>query len=232
MTKKTLTLSLTILFILAVAGTALASYGFLSGEPGISYASLVPPPPPPEKGMWAVFTVGDTRYYSTTTGTEFWEYRPDLLDKYAIARERMSYERKADVAPFILNSRTFIPMRYLAYALGASDSDVIWDGAQRTAKLRIKTADETKTVEIVLKIGSNVLLNDGKPVAMDVAPVIRDGRTFLPARFVAEAAGYAVDWDETYRGVLVGPPGKLPVHPKRTTPVDGGVGYEIPGGEG
>ncbi len=224
--KKTLVLLLTLVFVLTAAGAAFA-YDFL---PGYTYASLVPPPPPPpEKGMWAVFTVGDTRYYSAPTGTEMWEYRPELLQYYQVAWERMSHEKKADVAPFIMNDRTLVPMRYLAYALGASENDVVWDGANRTVKLRIKTADESKTVEIVLKIGSNVLYKDGKLVQMDVAPVIKDGRTFLPARFVAEAAGYEVGWDETYRGVLVGPPGKLPVHPKRTTPVDGGV-VEIPGG--
>jgi hypothetical protein len=30
---------------------------------------------------------------------------------------------------------------------------------------------------------------------MDVAPVIKEGRTYLPARYVAEALGYRVDWD-------------------------------------
>jgi len=191
------------------------------------YASLVPQPEPPkpEFPKWAVFTVGDARYYSAPAGQEMWEYRPELFQWYSDAAEMTKWEKRADVAPFIENSRTFVPVRYLAYALGATDQDVTWDGAARTVKLVLRTAtDPEKTVTVTMKIGSKTLYRDGQAVAMDVAPLIRNGRTFLPARFVAEAAGYAVSWDETYRGALVGPPGKMPVHPKRVTPVDGGVG--------
>jgi len=38
---------------------------------------------------------------------------------------------------------------------------------------------------------------------IDVAPLIRNGRTMLPARFVAEALGAAVNWDEIKRTVTV-----------------------------
>jgi hypothetical protein len=55
---------------------------------------------------------------------------------------------------------------------------------------------------------------------MNVAPVIREypaWRVYLPARFVAEAFGYAVDWDAAAQSVLIGPP-KTPVEPPKQEP--------------
>ncbi len=37
----------------------------------------------------------------------------------------------------------------------------------------------------------------------DVAPVIRDGRTCLPARYVAESFGCRVSWDEAAQMVII-----------------------------
>jgi len=45
------------------------------------------------------------------------------------------------------------------------------------------------------------------PVQMDVAPEIKDGRTMLPARWVAEALGAEVDWDENTKQAII----KMPV---------------------
>ncbi len=38
---------------------------------------------------------------------------------------------------------------------------------------------------------------------MDVAPEIVNGRTMLPARWVAEGLGYAVGWNEVLKQVVV-----------------------------
>jgi hypothetical protein len=42
---------------------------------------------------------------------------------------------------------------------------------------------------------------------MDVAPMINNGRTYLPARWVAEALGYQVDWNAQYQVVIIWPQG-------------------------
>jgi hypothetical protein len=44
---------------------------------------------------------------------------------------------------------------------------------------------------------------------MDETPFIQNGRTYLPARFVAEAFGYEVGWCGDTRTVTVGPPGQV-----------------------
>jgi len=55
---------------------------------------------------------------------------------------------------------------------------------------------------------------DGQAREMDVAPLVREGRTYLPARFVAGAFGYEVGWDVDSWAVLVGPKGDLPKPPR------------------
>ncbi len=38
---------------------------------------------------------------------------------------------------------------------------------------------------------------------MDVTPIIRDGRTYLPARYVAECFGYQVTWNEAMQTLTI-----------------------------
>lgn len=105
-----------------------------------------------------------------------------------------------DVAPYIKNERTYVPVRYLAYTLGVPKEGVTWE--QETKRVGI-TKNET---DITLTIGSTVMLVNQVPVQMDVAPELTNGRTMLPARWVAEALGAEVDWDEANQQATI----KLP----------------------
>jgi N-acetylmuramoyl-L-alanine amidase len=40
-----------------------------------------------------------------------------------------------------------------------------------------------------------VITTNGKTTQMDSAPLIENGRTYLPARYIAEALGYTVQWN-------------------------------------
>lgn len=99
-----------------------------------------------------------------------------------------------DVAPEIINDRTFVPVRYLAYALGVPEEGVKWDGATET--VTITSGD----IAVGLTIGSTTQTVNGEPIEMDVAPYIKEidtgGRTMLPARWVAEPLGATVTWDQ------------------------------------
>lgn len=86
-------------------------------------------------------------------------------------------------------------------ALDVADEDIDWE--EKTGVVNLKL-DGTA---LKLAVGSKTLLVNDKPKQMDVAPLIREGRTYLPARWVAEAFGYKVNWDESTRAVLIGPPG-------------------------
>lgn len=48
--------------------------------------------------------------------------------------------------------------------------------------------------EMLLTLGRNTMLVDGRTVTMDVAPFAKDNRTWVPLRFITEALGADVEW--------------------------------------
>ncbi len=103
-----------------------------------------------------------------------------------------------DAAPFIEGGRTFVPVRYLAYALGVLPEGVSWSEAEKRAELSLGPT------RIALVEGSKELLINGSQVEqMDVAPLLLPpGRFYLPARYVAQALGYRVEWSEVEQMVI------------------------------
>ncbi len=94
--------------------------------------------------------------------------------------------RGLDAAPVIRNSRTMLPVRFVAESLGAT---VGWDGT--TSTVTVKT--ETTSIEIV--IGKATAKVNGAEVKLDSPAFIEKSRTYLPVRFVAENLGAEVAWD-------------------------------------
>ena len=58
--------------------------------------------------------------------------------------------------------------------------------------------------KIILTIGNIAARVFGEVVINDAAPVIRNERTMLPARFVAEALGASVAWNGAEQKVKIG----------------------------
>ena len=54
-----------------------------------------------------------------------------------------------------------------------------------------------------MQIGSTKAIINNKVVNLDAPPEIKDGRTFVPIRFVSEALGATVDWNEKTRTVMI-----------------------------
>ncbi|TYO93294.1 stalk domain-containing protein [Desulfallas thermosapovorans] len=120
-------------------------------------------------------------------------------------------ELTMDAVPFVAGGRAYVPVRFLAGALGAEDNLTGWDTSKGTVSIALRG---DKNMDITLQAGSRQLvinyLNgqagevlNKKAVSMDVTPVLRDGRIYLPARWIAEACGFAVEWDIDARSVLV-----------------------------
>ena len=107
---------------------------------------------------------------------------------------------KMDAKPFIESGRTFVPVRYLGNALGITDEFIGWASPKVTFK-------EPGYPTVELAIGKKEIKSDGKARTMDTAPLLRNSRTYLPARFVAEALGYEVDWDAEEKVVICWPKG-------------------------
>lgn len=102
-----------------------------------------------------------------------------------------------DTAPFIQNGRTYVPMRFLANALGVPNDHIWWGGSSEQIILQGSGHD------VGLTLGDHTMSVDGDQVIMDVPPIIVSGRTFLPARWVADAFGATVNWNPTNRRISI-----------------------------
>lgn len=90
-----------------------------------------------------------------------------------------------DAAAMIQDNRTFVPVRALMEAFGAT---VDFDAATN----KITIVADGKNIELTL--GSSVMTVGNEAVTMDVAAfATEDGRTMVPVRFIAEAAGFNVE---------------------------------------
>jgi hypothetical protein len=102
-----------------------------------------------------------------------------------------------DAAPFTERGRTYVPLRYLALALGVAEKDIGWDAKSGTVTLKLGQTT------VKLTVGKRTMYVNGKAEQMDVAPLVRGGRTYLPARWVAEAFGYEVKWEASSQKVIL-----------------------------
>ncbi|RYD06891.1 hypothetical protein N752_01825 [Desulforamulus aquiferis] len=84
-----------------------------------------------------------------------------------------------DVAPYISDGRVFVPVRYLANSLGVTNDELDFNNNQ--------VIINKGHINIELEIDNKVIKVNGQESMMDVSPVILDGRTMLPARYITEA---------------------------------------------
>lgn len=102
--------------------------------------------------------------------------------------------KKMDAKPFISNSRTLVPLRFIIEAIGG---DVAWDGDSRVVTVN------SKGKNIILPIDSKKITVDGKEIAIDQAAIIKGDRTYVPIRFVAENLGMNVNYINESREIEI-----------------------------
>lgn len=102
-----------------------------------------------------------------------------------------------DAQPFIdENDRTILPVRFVTEQLGAV---VSWSNETKTATIMKNGISVAITIgDAKLKVTKNGETSD---VTMDTAAIIRESRTYVPIRFVAEALGAYVDYSDVYNVV-------------------------------
>ena len=108
--------------------------------------------------------------------------------------------KSMDQAPIIMETRTVLPIRFVADALGAT---VAWDEAQHKV-----TITGNKTIELWIDNpwarvnGVSVLID---PDNQKVRPIIMmpAGRTMMPLRFITETLGCEVEWNGAIQEVLI-----------------------------
>lgn len=90
----------------------------------------------------------------------------------------------SDVNSEVKNNRTMVPLRVISENLGAN---VTWTDAQITL---------TKNdMQVILKLNRYQVVKNGKIELLDVEPYMRNNRTFVPMRFLAETFGSNVTYN-------------------------------------
>jgi outer membrane protein assembly factor BamB len=134
-----------------------------------------PPEPPQPKKIVIVFSVGkDT---ATVDGKEL----------------------SCQGTPYVKGGRTMVPFRFLGESIGAEVSFEKDPATGRVAKVSYSLSGKT----IVLPVDSRTAVVNGKEITLDAPPEIKDGRTYVPLRFVTDALGGEVSWDAKARQATI-----------------------------
>ncbi|MCL2225525.1 MAG: stalk domain-containing protein [Defluviitaleaceae bacterium] len=134
-----------------------------------------------------VFMQGASRMYAAESGAI-----ADIVMTIGSTTLTVNGEaQETDVAPFIADGRTMVPLRIVSEALGA---DVHWDGEEQAVTI---VPNRPYTTIFSLFIGEE--LPDDMGMAM-----LQGGRTFVPLRHVAERLGVDVDWNAATQTIFLG----------------------------
>ncbi len=112
-----------------------------------------------------------------------------------------------DVPPIITQGRTMVPLRAISEAVGCTvewyDADkriVVYTPAGGDPLLVMHVNDRVVTVNH--HNGETGVVTGGN-VTIDAPPIIVNGRTLVPLRFIAETIGFEVEWNEASRTVYL-----------------------------
>jgi len=97
--------------------------------------------------------------------------------------------------PIIISGRTMVPIRAVVEAMGGT---VGWDND--TQKIILNARGNI----VQMWLNKTDIIINGTSTKMDVAPVSKNGRTFVPVRFAAENLNCKVDWiNSTKEAVII-----------------------------
>lgn len=115
------------------------------------------------------------------------------------------YVKFPDAAPEVAGGRTMVPVRALVEAMGG---EVDYEFADQKDSVRLFIDKYT----INFTIGGTTAVRHtrgtdtgeaDKTIEMDCAPYIKGGSAYVPVRFIAEALGCDVGWDNAYQTAVL-----------------------------
>lgn len=92
------------------------------------------------------------------------------------------------------NQRTMVPVRFVSEALAAA---VDWKAENNLVTITLGA----KTITVT--IGKDKAMVGEQELALDAPASIRNGRTYVPLRFISEALGATVDWKQAERLISI-----------------------------
>ena len=169
-----------------VANTLFAEIQTLDNDTGaVSSNTTSTPAPTP---------IATTTESPTTTTTAPTSVFTVGSTQYAVAGQT----KTMDTRPFIKANRVYLPVRYLADALGISDSNITWNATSQTTTIN----DNGQIAQF--QIGSNVLQVNNQNITMDVSPMLDgDNRVCLPVSWLAKAFNINISWDGSTQTVTI-----------------------------
>lgn len=102
-----------------------------------------------------------------------------------------------DAAPELQNGRTMVPIRAIMEDLGAE----VTYSADRVVTCALNGA----VITFAVGAGEAAVERDGtaETIALDSPSYLKDNRTYVPLRFISEASGYDVFWDNAARTAVI-----------------------------
>jgi hypothetical protein len=103
------------------------------------------------------------------------------------------------ISSYFISAYSLLPIRSVIESLGGT---IAWDGTEKKVTINISGT------KVELWINKNYAYVNGKKVQIDssnakVTPIIKNDRTMLPIRFVAESIGAYVNWCQADKSILI-----------------------------
>jgi len=98
------------------------------------------------------------------------------------------------------SDKNLLPDRVYYYRIKSFNS---YGESDYSNEVKVKTLKEIETIILRFYIGSTTYYLNDEMKTMDVAPIILEGRTLLPIRYVAEALGATVEWNDIEQKVTI-----------------------------
>lgn len=107
---------------------------------------------------------------------------------------------KLENPPWIQNGRTFVPLRFIGDTLKA---DVLW--SKETNTVRIMYANRFFTFHTKNNQWMKITYpaGDSEDIELDSAPLVQNGRMYVPLRAIGEGFGGKVTWEGTSKKVTI-----------------------------
>lgn len=99
-------------------------------------------------------------------------------------------KKEMDVAPYIKNNRTYLPLRNVAEALGLTEDQIIWNGVSKTVYLM----KDGKSIQIPVG-GKHLIINDQMIEIDGMAAEMLHNRVMVSMRYIMELFNVKITWE-------------------------------------
>ncbi|TYR76943.1 hypothetical protein FZC79_04400 [Rossellomorea vietnamensis] len=128
------------------------------------------------------------------------EPSPSNSESILYINEPKAYTKNGAVrlltAPQILNGRTLVPLRFISEQMGAK---VKWNSQNKS--ITIESEEQT----IVLVINQTYAKINGKQIKLDTTPIVINGTTMVPIRFISEQLQTGISYENATKKVTITP---------------------------